>query len=271
MNGDDYESLKEDIRAHGQREPVTLLDGRVLDGRNRYRACRELGLVPLTREAPGGVDPVAFVVSLNLYRRHLTTEKRREIAEALLKESPGKSDRQIAEQVQVDPKTVASVRKGMVAAKEIPESTTRSGKDGRTTNTARIGKKPKAKAKGKATSTPKPGEWGPAEKPRDPSLFDPKGPAADEPLIVEQAQAPKQPDLPPVEQWVENWDGQSAPPSPTHALALVGDFVRHAPACLAAVEGYVADAPNKVKVAFENIKLILEKAGEVVRLFGGGR
>lgn len=61
--------LKSDIESHGQREPVTLCDGMILDGRNRYRACIELGIEPLTREYVG--DPWAFAWSLNGARRDL--------------------------------------------------------------------------------------------------------------------------------------------------------------------------------------------------------
>ena len=48
MSDEEYESLKADIAAHGQREPLVVHEGRVLDGRHRYRACLELGLEPKT-------------------------------------------------------------------------------------------------------------------------------------------------------------------------------------------------------------------------------
>ena len=53
----------------GQREPITLCDGMILDGRNRYRACVELDIDPLTRDYAG--DPWAFAWSLNGARRDL--------------------------------------------------------------------------------------------------------------------------------------------------------------------------------------------------------
>jgi len=61
--------LKADIFANGQREPITICDGMILDGRNRYRACVELGIEPETREYSG--DPWAFAWSLNGARRDL--------------------------------------------------------------------------------------------------------------------------------------------------------------------------------------------------------
>ena len=61
--------LKADIAANGQREPITICDGMVLDGRNRCRACIDLGVEPKTRDYVG--DPWAFAWSLNGARRDL--------------------------------------------------------------------------------------------------------------------------------------------------------------------------------------------------------
>jgi site-specific DNA-methyltransferase (adenine-specific) len=61
--------LKADIEANGQREPITLCDGMILDGRNRYRACIDLDIEPVTREYIG--DPWTFAWSLNGERRDL--------------------------------------------------------------------------------------------------------------------------------------------------------------------------------------------------------
>jgi site-specific DNA-methyltransferase (adenine-specific) len=69
MDDDRLEELKADIAANGQREPITLCDGMILDGRNRYRACIDLGIEPGTREHSG--DPWAFAWSLNGERRDL--------------------------------------------------------------------------------------------------------------------------------------------------------------------------------------------------------
>ena len=68
-----FAALVADIAAQGQREPILILDGQVIDGRHRLRACEQLGLEPLVREvsADDG-DPFGLVVSLNLHRRHLT-------------------------------------------------------------------------------------------------------------------------------------------------------------------------------------------------------
>ena len=84
MQGADYEDLKSDIRANGLREPVWTFQGKIIDGRNRARACQDLGVEPATREWDGGGSLVAFVVSLNLHRRHLTSSQRAAAAAEML-------------------------------------------------------------------------------------------------------------------------------------------------------------------------------------------
>ncbi len=82
----DVKELMSDIQEHGQREPILLLDGKILDGRTRYRACEGLGIEPLTENVEMDKDSVvAFVVSLNLKRRHLN-ESQRAIAAARIKD-----------------------------------------------------------------------------------------------------------------------------------------------------------------------------------------
>jgi N6-adenosine-specific RNA methylase IME4 len=74
LEGEEYEALKRDIQANGQVEPIYLYDGMILDGRNRYRACTELGITLKTKPYIGN-SPVAFVLSLNLARRHLNASQ----------------------------------------------------------------------------------------------------------------------------------------------------------------------------------------------------
>jgi hypothetical protein len=76
MSDDDFAALVADIEANGQRDPVVLFEGMVIDGWHRTRACDQLAQPLLTIELQAGIDPVAFVLSRNLHRRHLTASQR---------------------------------------------------------------------------------------------------------------------------------------------------------------------------------------------------
>lgn len=79
MTTEQYAALKNDIALCGLREPAWLWQGRIIDGRHRARACEELGIELRTQEYTGD-DPIKFVVSLNLHRRHLDESQRAMVA-----------------------------------------------------------------------------------------------------------------------------------------------------------------------------------------------
>lgn len=85
MSADQFADLRNDIEENGQHEPIWLHpDGSIIDGRNRYNACTELGIEPDYRTWDGTGSLVQFVVSLNLHRRHLSAEQRAAVAVRLL-------------------------------------------------------------------------------------------------------------------------------------------------------------------------------------------
>ena len=79
IQGEEYQSLKTDIFINGLLEPIWLApDGRILDGRNRWRACVDAGIEPRFRQYEGNDSTTAmirFVLSLNKERRHLTSSQ----------------------------------------------------------------------------------------------------------------------------------------------------------------------------------------------------
>lgn len=77
--GDEFEAFKADIQSRGQSCPIVLYEGKILDGRNRYRSCIELGIEP-AYEQYSGDDALSHVLSLNLYRRQLSVAQRALIA-----------------------------------------------------------------------------------------------------------------------------------------------------------------------------------------------
>jgi N6-adenosine-specific RNA methylase IME4 len=76
MPDDRLRELAEDISRNGQREPIKLFDGLVIDGRNRLRACELLGIEPTTETLPRDINPFAYVWSLNGERRDLLAGQR---------------------------------------------------------------------------------------------------------------------------------------------------------------------------------------------------
>lgn len=70
--------LADDIRQRGLQQPIVIFEKKILDGRNRWRACEIAGVEPQTVQwkPAGEADPIAYVVSLNLKRRHLDESQR---------------------------------------------------------------------------------------------------------------------------------------------------------------------------------------------------
>jgi hypothetical protein len=134
MTGGAFAALKDDISRNSLRHAVVLKDrsGRkplLLDGRNRLRACFELGIEPELTGIGDDVDPFAYVISANLQRRMLNESQRAIVAAKLAllpRGRPSKSRRtrdlssaEAAHVLNVGESTVERARR--VLSKGVPE------------------------------------------------------------------------------------------------------------------------------------------------------
>jgi hypothetical protein len=82
MTDAEIDTMAQDIRASGQQVPIWLYEGKSLDGRNRIEACKRLRIEVKTQPYLGS-DPIGFVLSVNLHRRHLDASQRAMVAAKL--------------------------------------------------------------------------------------------------------------------------------------------------------------------------------------------
>ena len=159
----ELEELAGDIKRNGLKNPIVLwapedgAESQLIDGRNRLDALVMIGRDVVDEkgrlheeimwEPAIGGDPVKLAHSLNVYRRHLTPEQKRELIAAEIKADPSKSDRQIARVVKASPTFVGKVRAEKEATGDVSTVDTRTDTKGR--------KQPARKVKAKAKASPK--------------------------------------------------------------------------------------------------------------------
>jgi ParB-like chromosome segregation protein Spo0J len=138
MEGVELDALAADIKANGLREKIECYEGKVIDGRNRYRALQRLGIHPTgypkyfrVLDFRDDDEARAYVISKNIHRRHLTAEQKRELIAKLVKAQPEKSDRQIAKLAKASPTTVGNERSKLEAAGDVSTVDTRTDTKGR--------------------------------------------------------------------------------------------------------------------------------------------
>jgi hypothetical protein len=143
MSPDELRTTGENIKKNGLRLPIAITgDGKLLDGRNRLDAMEAVGIEFEFAPGSNGLialkvgrdslywpeivtsDPVAYVISTNIHRRHLTAEQKRDLIAKLIKATPEKSNRQIAETAKVGHPTVARVRKKLEAKGDVERRST---------------------------------------------------------------------------------------------------------------------------------------------------
>jgi hypothetical protein len=125
MEGADFDNLVADIKEHGLLvKPIWTLDGKILDGRNRFRACGVAGVEPELRPWKGRGDPIDFVVSCNLKRRQLTTPQRALVAEGIATMRGG-GDRRSADQKAHGPSETLGTAAKLMSSRSFAASITR--------------------------------------------------------------------------------------------------------------------------------------------------
>ena len=118
---DDLMRLSEDIATRGLLEPVVMLDDMILDGRNRYAACKLAGVTP-DFVTFSGDDALGYVIAKNMHRRHLNESQRAVVASRIANLGNGQraslanlpsspvTQPQAAMMLNVSPRSVTSVK-----------------------------------------------------------------------------------------------------------------------------------------------------------------
>lgn len=88
MSEDEFEAFKQDVNENGLQTPiVTIPDGRIIDGRHRWRACMATKTQPRYIVYRG--NPWNYVISANLHRRHLNASQRAMVVARIANTVPG--------------------------------------------------------------------------------------------------------------------------------------------------------------------------------------
>jgi ParB-like chromosome segregation protein Spo0J len=166
MADDELDELAADIEKHGLRQAIDFQGDQLLDGRNRLAAIHRikdetrrnnlLGFVASTKRVMQVSDPIAYVISANVRRRHLSAEQKRDLIAALLKDNPGRSDRATAQIARASHPTVAAVRRELENSGDVEKFSTRSDTAGRQQPASKPPKPPSKEAQIRALREQKP-------------------------------------------------------------------------------------------------------------------
>jgi ParB-like chromosome segregation protein Spo0J len=135
LTPEQHHSLRDSIRTEGIHSAIVQdQHGEIIDGVERLAIAEELGLRTYPVRTVHCADDRTrrhLRLQLNCNRRQLTRQQKREVIAQELALSPELSDRYIGSLVGVDNKTVARVRRELVATEEIPQLPVKVGLDGK--------------------------------------------------------------------------------------------------------------------------------------------
>lgn len=132
----EYAQLRDSIRERGVLQPLlTTSDHILIDGHERWKAIRELGMSKYPIRIIGNLtepERMELAIRLNVERRHLSRAERHRLLEMILKEAPSKSTREVADMFRVDHSTVSRTRKKLASCVAFATPEPIRGRDGKT-------------------------------------------------------------------------------------------------------------------------------------------
>jgi hypothetical protein len=136
LSREEYEGLYQSIAVNGVLNAILVdCDGprrRIIDGNHRKGIADELGYECPEAVHEGDEEELRTLArALNLARRHLSTEQKRQIVADQLRETPDRTNRVLAKMLGVSHPTVASVRAEMEAVGKLFQQGRRTGIDGK--------------------------------------------------------------------------------------------------------------------------------------------
>jgi site-specific DNA-methyltransferase (adenine-specific) len=137
-----YTALKASIERYGVLVPVVKDEhGTTIDGHQRERACRELGIKNfpiITQSGLSEEEKRDQALVLNLVRRNLSRKQLRQVIAAELRRTPDIASNWLAQVLGTSDKTVEAVRQELIATSEIPKFEQHWGRDGKRRRVPRI-------------------------------------------------------------------------------------------------------------------------------------
>lgn len=133
LTSEERAELEESIKLNGVQVPILVAaDGTIVDGHHRDEIARKHNLhCPRTVSDKSESELRGLAFSLNLHRRHLTREQRRQIVAESIKADPQMSDREHGRRAGVSKNTAAAVREELEAGGQVDHLDYRENPQGR--------------------------------------------------------------------------------------------------------------------------------------------
>jgi ParB-like chromosome segregation protein Spo0J len=131
---DDLDALEKSIIEHGVMLPIIVDEnGDIIDGHHREQIAKKhgMGCPRDVRTGFADAEKRAMALTLNIDRRHLTQQQKRQLLEKSITADPQLSDREHGRRTNTDHKTAAKVRTDLEQGGEIPHLDKRDNPQGR--------------------------------------------------------------------------------------------------------------------------------------------